>query len=170
MATGFLHALPKSVASNPVAKVAATLMVYGVVGMVWGREWVRWRASQLSGLSPFGNEKNDVEEGLGSNEKVENPGGTKGSKSKGTKQERDKQRSFIDGTRLALNDLNLWDLPTIPRLYLFSEQDQVVHWADIPRHAVESAKLSPSPNPQPTKSDLTMESHASLASPEKKRP
>jgi hypothetical protein len=48
-----------------VAKVAAMLMVPGVVGIVWVREWVRWWAPQVRGVSPFDNEKNDVEEGLG---------------------------------------------------------------------------------------------------------
>ncbi|KAL2151117.1 hypothetical protein VTH82DRAFT_6215 [Thermothelomyces myriococcoides] len=53
-----------------------------------------------------------------------------------------RDRDLINGTRRALNDPALWgDLRRMSRTYLFGEEDEVVWWRDVHRHAVESATV-----------------------------
>ncbi|KAK4225442.1 hypothetical protein QBC38DRAFT_511078 [Podospora fimiseda] len=47
-------------------------------------------------------------------------------------------KSFISQTREALNNPALFTLEGIPRLYLFSEADDIVLWKEVERHAKEA--------------------------------
>lgn len=51
-------------------------------------------------------------------------------------------KNNFDLTRRGLNDPALFELEGVPRLYLFSEKDEVVMWEDIQSHAEESGVRS----------------------------
>ena len=51
-------------------------------------------------------------------------------------------KNFFDLTRLGLNDPALFELEGVPRLYLFSEEDEIVMWEDVQSHAEQSGVRS----------------------------
>ncbi|KAE9362756.1 hypothetical protein N431DRAFT_391260 [Stipitochalara longipes BDJ] len=50
------------------------------------------------------------------------------------------ENNVITKTRRRLEDERYWSPKTTPRLYLFSEADDMIYWKDIERHGVEAAK------------------------------
>jgi hypothetical protein len=48
--------------------------------------------------------------------------------------------NVVTETRRRLEDERYWSPKVTPRLYLFSESDEMIYWRDIERHGVEAAK------------------------------
>ena len=47
---------------------------------------------------------------------------------------------MITKTRTRLEDERFWSPGTTPRVYLFSEKDDMIYWRDVERHGVEAAR------------------------------